>query len=58
MPLKRGYTTRNGERVGYYQWGDSGKRYFYEPGNVRSRASARGKAKRQGRAIEASKRRS
>lgn len=56
MPLQRGYTTRGGERRGYYRWGDSGKMYTYEPGNERSRAAARGLAERQGRAIEASKR--
>jgi len=55
MPLRRGYTTRGGERRGYYRWGDSGKMYTYEPGNGRSRAAARGLAERQGRAIEASK---
>lgn len=56
MPLQQGYTTRDGERVGWYRWGESGKRYFYEPGNPHSRASAKGLAERQGRAIEASKR--
>lgn len=57
MPLQRGETTRDGERVGWYRYGDSGKRYFYEIGNERSRATAKGLAERQGRAIEASKRR-
>lgn len=56
MGLQRGYTTRDGERRGYYRWGDSGKMYTYEPGNEDARASARSRAKRQGRAIEASKR--
>lgn len=56
MPLQQGTTTRDGERVGYYRWGDSGKMYIYELGNPNSRAAAKGLAKRQGRAIEASKR--
>lgn len=57
MPLEQGYTTRNGQRVGWFRWGSGGKKYYYEPGNEHSRASAKGLAKRQGRAIEASKRR-
>ena len=49
MPVKR--TTKGGQPA--YKWGDSGKAYAYEPGNPQSRAAARGRAKRQGRAIEA-----
>ena len=56
MPLQRGTTTRDGERVGYYRWGDSGKMYTYELGNDSARRAAKSRAKRQGRAIEASKR--
>ena len=56
MPLKQGYTTRNGQRVGYYQWGDAGAKYTYTPGNAAERERAKEKAQRQGRAIEASKR--
>jgi len=56
MPLQQGTTTRDGERVGYYRWGDSGKMYTYELGNAISRGMAKSKAKEQGRAIEASKR--
>jgi len=26
MPVKRGYTTKDGERKGFYKYGDSGKR--------------------------------
>jgi len=52
MPLQQGYTTVDGERKGWYRWGDAGKRYFYEPGNDRSRATAKGLARRQGQAIE------
>lgn len=38
----------------YYQWGDSGKKYYYESGNQESRENAKNKAKRQGRAARAS----
>lgn len=55
MPLQQGYTTKDGERKGWYKW-PGGVRYFYEPGNERSRATAKGLAERQGRAIKASKR--
>lgn len=55
MPLQNGYTTKNGTRVGYYKWGDSGKKYKYTIGNRKSRENAKNKAKKQGRAIEASK---
>lgn len=53
MPLQQGTTTRDGERVGYYRWGDTGKMYTYQPGNRQSRERAKVLAKRQGRAIEA-----
>jgi hypothetical protein len=56
MPLQRGYTSRDGERAGWYRWGDGGKKYYYEPGNPDSRNAAKGLAESQGRAIEASKR--
>lgn len=55
MPLQQGYTTEDGERKGYYRWGDSGKKYKYTPGNEQSRKRAKKKAKKQGKAIEASK---
>jgi len=54
MPIKQGYTTRNGERRGYYQWGDSGKKYLYTPGNERSRKRAKRKARKQQKAAYAS----
>lgn len=38
----------------YYQWGDSGKKYHYEPGDKESRESAKRRAERQGRAARAS----
>lgn len=53
MPIQQGTTTRNGERVGYYRWGDEGKIYTYEQGNKAAREAAKQRAKRQGRAIEA-----
>lgn len=55
MPLHQGYTSVNNERKGYYQWGSSGKKYYYEPGNKRSRSQAKSRAMMQARAIEASK---
>ena len=55
MPIQRGYTTVDGERKGWYRWGDEGKKYYYEPGNERSRSTAKGLAVRQGRAIESAK---
>lgn len=53
MPAKRGYTTKGGDRVGYYQWGNSGKKYYYTPGSERSRKRAKTKAQKQGQAIKA-----
>lgn len=50
MPVHRG---RDGEGP-YYQWGDSGKRYRYEPGDKESRDKARERAEKQGRAVRAS----
>jgi hypothetical protein len=58
MPLQQGSTTRDGKRAGYYRWGANGKMYTYPPGDADRRGRARRKAKAQGRAIEASKRRS
>jgi len=54
MPIEQGYTTRDGERVGYYQWGDAGKKYTYTPGNERERETARSRAEAQMRAVYAS----
>lgn len=39
----------------YYQFGLTGKRYYYEIGNKLSRDIAKQKALKQGRAIERSK---
>lgn len=54
MPIEQGYTTRDGERRGYYRWGSHGKMYTYTPGNERSRKAARAKAVKQMRAAFAS----
>lgn len=54
MPIIQGYTTKNGERKGYYQWGESGKRYYYSPGDKSSRTRAKNNAKEQQRAAYAS----
>jgi len=53
MPLRRGYTTRNGKRVGYYQYGKEGKKYTYNPGSREERYRAKEKAKKQMKAIQA-----
>jgi hypothetical protein len=54
MPVRRGTTTKDGKRVGYYQWDQSGKKYTYQIGNGQSRERAKAKAAKQGRAAKAS----
>lgn len=49
MPVHRG-KDREGP---YYQWGESGKKYYYESGNKQARERAKAKAERQGRAARA-----
>jgi len=50
MPVHRGYDT-----IGYYyQWGNRGKRYYYNPKSLRSENTARNKSYEQARAIYAS----
>lgn len=51
MPLHRGI--ENGKP--YYQFGDSGKKYYYTKKHVKSRNAAKAKALQQGKAIEYSK---
>ncbi len=51
MPLKR---CQKDKKPGY-KWGDGGKCYTYTSGNKSSRERAKNSAKKQGRAIEASK---
>ena len=46
MPVRRGKDSHGS----FYQWG-SQKRYYYTPGDARSRSIAKGKATRQGEAI-------
>ena len=53
MPIQHGYTTRDGERRGFYRWGESGKMYTYPPGNESARKKAKEKARKQGQAIKA-----
>ena len=53
MPIHRGYERHRGERMGYYQWGDSGKKYYYTPGNERARERAKAKAEKQRAAAHA-----
>jgi hypothetical protein len=50
--IEQGTTTRDGERVGYYQWED-GKKYTYELGNDSARRAAKSKAEKQRRAAGA-----
>ncbi len=47
MPVHR--TTVNGKPA--YQWGKSGKKYPYTPGNSKSRENAKKKAIKQGVAV-------
>lgn len=49
MPVRR--TTKNGKPA--YKYGASGKAYTYTPNDPRSRAAAKGRAKRQAQAINA-----
>ena len=49
MPVSRG--VKNGKP--YYQWGSHGKLYYYIPGNLKSRETARMKAEKQGNAAYA-----
>lgn len=49
MPVRRSKDSKGP----YYRWGESGKKYHYEPGNAKSREQARSKAEKQGRAARA-----
>jgi hypothetical protein len=53
-PIQQGYEQHEGERVGYYQWGDSGTKYHYTPGNETARKRAKAKAEKQRDAARAS----
>ena len=50
MPVHQGSDSRGP----YYQWGDSGKKYYYTKGDPSSSEDAKQKANRQARAIYAS----
>jgi hypothetical protein len=50
MPVQRSKDSKGP----YYRWGESGKKYHYEPGNKTARREAREKAEKQGRAARAS----
>lgn len=50
MPVQQGKDS-NGS---YFQWGEHGKKYYYDPKSDRSKEIARKKAAKQGRAIKAS----
>jgi hypothetical protein len=50
MPVHRGKDSDGP----YYQWGESGKKYRYEPGNKSGRERAKDKARKQGQAARAS----
>ena len=54
MPIKQGYEQHQGERMGYYQWGDEGRKYYYTPGNETARKRAKSKAEKQREAAHAS----
>ena len=50
MPIHRGRDSKGP----YYQWGNSGKKYYYISGNKKSRENALSKAERQRSAIYSS----
>lgn len=50
MPVYRGRDSKGS----YYQWGKSGKKYYYTSGDEQSRERAKNKAEKQGRAAYAS----
>ena len=51
MPIHEGY--ENGSM--YYQWGEHGKKYFYDRGNEEAKQTAYSLALRQQKAIYASR---
>ena len=50
MPIKRITVSSHGKKYGAYQWGNHGKAYRYELGDVRARKRAYEKAIRQAQA--------
>jgi hypothetical protein len=51
MPVKR-HSVSDGKS--YYQWGDSGAKYYYTTGDESSREKAKKKAEKQAKAIYSS----
>ena len=49
MPVNRGKDSDGC----YYKWGSKGKKYYYKCGDSASRAKAKGKAAKQGKAAHA-----
>ena len=47
---------RKDTRGHFFQWGDSGKRYYFDPDSLTSAAKARAKARKQGQAVRARQR--
>ena len=47
---------RRDERGAFFQWGDSGKKYYFDPLSLASAARARARAHRQGQAVRARQR--
>ena len=50
MPVHIGHDKKGS----YYQWGNSGKKYYYKTGQKKSREYAKKKAAKQGIAVHAS----
>jgi len=53
MPIYREFTIKNGLEVGYFQFGKTGKRYYYIPSSKKSKKEAYLKCLSQSRAIKA-----
>lgn len=49
MPVRKGKDSKGP----FYRWGRTGKKYHYKPNSKASRESAKGKARKQGRAVRA-----
>jgi hypothetical protein len=49
MPVEKHHTSEGW----YYQWGEHGKKYFFDPDDPRAEAQAKESAGRQGRAAHA-----
>lgn len=54
MPIEQGYERHRGKRMGYYQWSERGRKYYYTPGNETARKRAKTKAEQQRTAAFAS----